>query len=861
MSITPRQYGILRKLHQHRARHQSHYQFVTSCLRQHVIPKGLQIRVVPLVPRIKALEHTLQQKWTNTLKKTSYVLLKHLKTYHRLSISTLTHEIANLEARLRTNANFNHHRGCILRDTEKLTATYDKKKKNKLLKLLGNRKKRTRRRKTKRTSNNDDAKSTVINISNVALSKDEETLLSRGLSFCPRPSKIERFRLIDDIKQFSRRLRLREYFYDSDTNDNNDDDKIPFKRKSIWTPPPDREPALETYIETVKKQIISKLDQGPRHRSRDNISSQERKALSTLRSRTDIVIKPADKGSATVVMSLEDYLTKVMCHLNNDQFYEKLQHDPTEQFSDDITSLLADMFSRRVIDKHTLEFLRPRDVRTSRFYVLPKIHKAGVPGRPIVSSCGCPTEKISLFVDYHLNPLVRNVPSFIKDTNDFLCKLQDLQNIPPNSLLVTLDVSSLYTNIPHDEGIEACREALNSREVLSPPTEDIINLISSILTKNNFTFDDQHYLQVHGTAMGTRMAPSYANLFMGKLERDLLSYTTNIPSSWWRYIDDIFAIWPHGERNLEIFLNELNSFHPTIKFTAEWSKESVTFLDTRVINKEGRLTTDLYTKPTDTHQYLHRSSCHPPHCKKSIAYSQALRLRRICDQDLDFQRHITNLKTHLVQRGYDDEEVQLQLNKASGIKRSELLTPRPRKAQQITPFVVTFHPDLPHLSGVLRECHCLIDLSPQLKGAFPQPPLVVYRRPPNLRSLLVKAALKQPREKYKGNERCGQPRCKVCTHIKTGVTFHSSTTNQEFRVKATADCRTKNVVYLIQCAQCSIQYIGETENALRVRLTLHQSDINHLRLDRPVAHHFNQLHHSLNDLKIMVVEKNPQRGC
>ena len=124
--------------------------------------------------------------------------------------------------------------------------------------------------------------------------------------------------------------------------------------------------------------------------------------------------------------------------------------------------------------------------------------------------------------------------------------------MPPNSLLATLDVSSLYTNIPHDEGIEACRQALSSREVLSPPTKDIITLISSILTKNNFTFDDQHYLQVLGTMMGTRVAPSYANLFMGKLERDI-NYTSNIPSSWWRYMDDVFAIWPHGERNLDIF--------------------------------------------------------------------------------------------------------------------------------------------------------------------------------------------------------------------------------------------------------------------------------------------------------------------
>ena len=134
-------------------------------------------------------------------------------------------------------------------------------------------------------------------------------------------------------------------------------------------------------------------------------------ALSTLRSRTDIVIKPVDKGSATVVMSLEDYRTKVMCHLNNDRFYEKLEYDPSEQFSQDITSLLADMPSRRVINKHT--WIPPSTgCWSSRFHILLKLHKVGIPERPIVSFCASLTEKISLFVDYHLNPLVRKIPSY-----------------------------------------------------------------------------------------------------------------------------------------------------------------------------------------------------------------------------------------------------------------------------------------------------------------------------------------------------------------------------------------------------------------------------------------------------------------
>ena len=104
--------------------------------------------------------------------------------------------------------------------------------------------------------------------------------------------------------------------------------------------------------------------------------------------------------------------------------------------------------------------------------------------------------------------------------------------------------------------------------------------------------------------MGTRMAPSYANIFMDKLENDLLQHVTNKPVIWWRYIDDIFTTWPHNEESLMVFLNEINYFHPTIKFTAEWLWESVTFLDTKVIRDANHLVMDLYTKPTDTHQYL-----------------------------------------------------------------------------------------------------------------------------------------------------------------------------------------------------------------------------------------------------------------
>ena len=202
-----------------------------------------------------------------------------------------------------------------------------------------------------------------------------------------------------------------------------------------------------------------------------------------------------------------------------------------------------------------------------------------------------------------------------------------------------------------------CTEVLATRQAEDPPTHDLTTLIATILRKINFIFGDQHYLQIYGTAMGTRMAPSYANLFMAKLERSLLSRpTTSKPLVWWRYIDEIFALWTHGEEALKEFIDDLNTAHSTIKFTSEWSHAQIHFLDVLVSLKAGVLSTDLYTKETDTHQY------------------HALCIRRICSSDNDFRRHLDNLHSHLVHRGYESSFIKRQLRHIHSIRRTDLLT-------------------------------------------------------------------------------------------------------------------------------------------------------------------------------------------
>ena len=216
---------------------------------------------------------------------------------------------------------------------------------------------------------------------------------------------------------------------------------------------------------------------------------------------------------------------------------------------------------------------------------------------------------------------------YVKETNDFRFKLKNLGKIPENAFLVTADVVGLYPSIPHDEGLEVLRKQLNAFDNKSIPTEDLVKMAEFVLKNNYFEFNSTFKHQISGTAIGTKFAPPYACIFMDYIEREFLKSEQIQPWIWFRYIDEIFFIWIASEKELDEFLNRLNSFHPNLRFAHERSRESLNFLDVIVKIQQGEFVTDLYYKSTDRHQYLHFDSCHASHTKTSIVYSQALRMK------------------------------------------------------------------------------------------------------------------------------------------------------------------------------------------------------------------------------------------
>ena len=154
-------------------------------------------------------------------------------------------------------------------------------------------------------------------------------------------------------------------------------------------------------------------------------------------------------------------------------------------------------------------------------------------------------------------------------------------------------------NIIHDEGLEAMKNWMITNNV-SHQQAEFIKLLGKLVLKNHyFEFNGEIYLQKQGTAMGTRMAPNYAIIFMHKIESEILEKTPLKPKFFKRFIDDIFIIWPHGEEKLRDFIHLINNHHPTIKFTEEHSNKERLFLDTLVFKEDNKLKTRVYHKKTD----------------------------------------------------------------------------------------------------------------------------------------------------------------------------------------------------------------------------------------------------------------------
>ncbi|XP_053391365.1 uncharacterized protein LOC128554143 [Mercenaria mercenaria] len=483
-------------------------------------------------------------------------------------------------------------------------------------------------------------------------------------------------------------------------------------------------------------------------------------------------------------MNREDYVKEVQRQLDNDQYYEKVQTDFSPAAIQNVIKCVEEIENIEPNIRNEFDVF-PENLRTPQFYILPKIHKTfddnlplGYPGRPIVSAYDSCMDHISKYVDHILQPFVQSLPSYIKDTNDFITKLKQHKLSNHKTFLVTLDVNSLYTNIPHTEGIEACKYFLeNSNYNGRLSVDSVCKLIQTVLENNFFKFNNDNYLQKAGTAMGSPMAPSFASLFMGKLEQSFLSSCELKPDVWFRFLDDIFMLWSHSLDELKKFIELLNTVHPMIKFTYNISESEVSFLDVDVsIDDEHNISTNVHVKPTNIHQYVDYSSCHPKACKNGIPYSQAKRYRRICSDENQFFGNIEQLRQHFLVRNYPESVINTAFEKVMCMSQDDALRASVKQDQNIVPFVVEYNTSLPNIGNINNKYWDLLQLSdnPAVKMLHLCKPTMAFKRPKNLKDILVKTDFHKLSDINFTSSKCNRSRCSHCSYITESDSFNSS---------------------------------------------------------------------------------------
>ena len=201
-------------------------------------------------------------------------------------------------------------------------------------------------------------------------------------------------------------------------------------------------------------------------------------------------------------------------------------------------------------------------------------------------------------------------------------------------------------------------------------------------------------------------------------------------------------MWDTNKEKIERFIEQANSYHSTIKLTAEVSQLETTFLDTTVykgerLEKELILDVHTHYKPTETFQYTNYNSCHPAGVKKGFVKGEALRLLRTNSTKVVFEENIKNFKTRLASRGCPSNLVDKILSEVNFAERKNALTQKPKAHKKILPFVTQFQPSLPCLKNILMEKRHLIQNQPLLREIYKEPPLIPYRKEKSLKDMLV----------------------------------------------------------------------------------------------------------------------------
>ena len=589
-------------------------EFLEACCHHGFLPRFLQFKVSNRTLRSSQAYKSCQMK-----------LLKEEISNKKTNIRRLEKELADFKERLQTALSFidfTHVCSLILARNDKEIERRNEVHRKKLFNLG---------LQTSTSHNPDDV---IHNYSSHVLSENEKSLLSKGLNFAIPPGKVK---YENYLVKFERLYRaVKELDMSSETRD-----------------------LLKARL---KDSAISSLNAFNNSSGPHVLSREEKTALISLSNNLDLIIQKSDKGNSVVLIDRETYVRKVNEILGDSTKFKKIVHDPNKRLNfiisqeRKVTDVLKVLLDKGSLDQTLYDKLRPTGSRLGALYGLCKVHKKSTDGsppfRPILSAIGTPTYKLAKFLVPKLSPLTSNEYT-VSSSFSFA---EEIREQDSNLFMASLDVDSLFTNIPLEETIDICVDGLfQENDVIDKMTkEDFRSLLESAAQESCFTFDNILYRQIDGVAMGSPLGPCFANAFLCYHEK---SWLDNCPSEfkpvyYRRYVDDIFVLFSSPD-HLPQFQEYLNKQHRNINFTSEVEEnDCLPFLDISVKRDPNKFATNIYRKPTFSGVYSNFSSFIPIGYKFGLVFTLLHRMFKIvCDASV-FRDEVRKLRDILLKNGY-----------------------------------------------------------------------------------------------------------------------------------------------------------------------------------------------------------------
>ena len=599
----------------------------------------------------------------------------------------------------------------------------------------------------------------------------QSLVLTLGLKFIPKPLPAPMESIIYDFDLLARRIRLKSQFASNTYNCTSTINSL------LRVPNPNFQPSLasllvEKYISDCRNRFI--LQQTDLH-STLAIYSLPRESLFTdvinsLNEIDSIVITQSDKNMGPAIVDKVWYESEALRQLRDDTTYKQIVTPPSVGSLKDSLILIFVKYNKMNSKISTFcllpfeKYIDSEFVPGAYFYMLTKLHKPDptpITGRPIVASLRSLTYNVSKFLDKYLQPLMKRFKSYLKNTFDIIEIIEE-KTFPPTTIILTGDVNSLYPSIDLTDGLVAIREALTKFAYLpSDQINFIIDLLEWVLMNNYLTFGDTFWLQIKGTAMGTPVAVTFANIYLSILEHELLLKLPNESASvlnissfllYKRYIDDIVAFFPDKESALE-FAKVFNLLRPNnIKVDFVISDTTGVILDITIFkgrrfNTSGHFDISLFQKSCNKYLYLPSFSFHRETIFSGFINSELQRIRLHCTDDIDFFRFKHQFYIHLTHRGYRKHFLDNIFE--SVYVRSELYIKRKLKkyvAKNCSPqrsvvFTTTFSPSqqLLNFQSIL-ELNQDLSLDPLADYIFAnRNPIVSFKKTKSFKELLIRS--------------------------------------------------------------------------------------------------------------------------